>query len=683
MLRHSLAVGSMSFMVSCCVALSSTIFLSSATWAAPTITDVSLRGLQVGGTTVIAIRGQELLPEPRLVLPLPILRQDLRPGGTAELIEIAVELGTQATPGIAPLRIQSAHGISNSVSIGVDRLPEQAFVSEISLLPMALHGTIRGAEIRRTSFAGRRGMRITADVEARRLGSQLRPVVRILDDQGRQLAWDQGMDSLQGDARTTITLPSDGLYQVELHDLLYRGPDPGFFRLKIGSFDFADQVFPAGVQRGQTAHLQLLSHGKTPTSVQFAPPAEHGYSSLAVVSRSPWFTGIPPAVAVTDHPELVEEGANKPTSLAEIPVGVSGRIAAPKEEARYLLAVQPGTTLRLEMYAQRIGSPLDGVLLVQNEQGQTLARGDDQPGTTDPGLDFQVPEGTTQVQLVVQDLLGQGGVSSIYRLVVHDQAAPRFSLTVDQERINAAPASGALLRVTAERHGFGGPIDLVVEGLGEIVEVTGAKIPAGSNHALLALHAGEPLASLQQLRILGNGSGGERPIRSLAKAPERVEANQQPWYGSTIPLAIVGDGGMRVSWNSTDESLPRGGEMTSQLEVQRGSASMGNVRIRLETTQPMPRKKIKEDNQEKEIDDVDRSLRLKDPILLESSQTEATAHVLIPEDLPEVEWGMIFVAELLGDDGETVLATAFTETRFFKAHTPPPAEENSEEETKR
>jgi hypothetical protein len=676
--------GLVSHLILSCLALLASIVLGPSAWAAPTITDLPIRGLQVGGTTTITIQGEELLPEPRLVLPVPILRQELQPGATAERIELEVELSGQVTPGMLPLRVQTASGISNSVVVGVDRLPEQGFDSEISLLPGALHGTVRGAQVMQTSFVGRRGMRITVDVEARRLGSELRPVLRVLDDQGRQLGWNQGLTFLQGDARVTLTLPADGSYHIELHDLLYRAPSPSYFRLKIGSFDFADQVFPPAVQRGESAQVQLLAQDKRPTSMRITPPAEKGEDWFPVVSRSPWFTGIPPGIVLSDHPELVEEGDSDWLELPGVPSAVSGRLVTAGEKDTYSLTVHPGASLRLEVFAQRLGSPIDGVLLVQNEQGQTLARGDDQPGTSDPGLDFQVPDGVSQLRLVVHDLLGQGGDSAIYRLVVRDRVASEFTLAVDQDRLNVASSSGTLLRVTATRHAFSGPIDLELIGLSEDIQVTGARIPTGANQALLAFHSETPLPDLSQLRIQGRAMpSDDQPMVSLATVSSRVEARQQPWHASAVPVVAISQGPLEIRWVLLEEeSLPRGGEMAAQLHVERGAEVSGTVRLRLLTTQPMPRKKIKEDNQEKEVDDLDRALRLAEEVTIDSAQSEITAKILVPEDLPDVEWGLLFAAELLGDDGETVTATAYTATRFFTPQTPAASETEEDEEDK-
>ena len=43
--------------------------------AVPTITSLSVRGLQVGGTTRVVIRGTNLLPSPRIVAGIKIARQ--------------------------------------------------------------------------------------------------------------------------------------------------------------------------------------------------------------------------------------------------------------------------------------------------------------------------------------------------------------------------------------------------------------------------------------------------------------------------------------------------------------------------------------------------------------------------------------------------------------------------------
>src|SRR4051812_43605410 len=98
--------------------------------AAPTIGNITPRGLQVGGTTTVVIDGSDLPAQPQLVLPVPIAKQTVKPGGTATHAEIEVQLPDSIATGIEHLRLAGAGGISNSVLVGLDRLRQAPFAAE-------------------------------------------------------------------------------------------------------------------------------------------------------------------------------------------------------------------------------------------------------------------------------------------------------------------------------------------------------------------------------------------------------------------------------------------------------------------------------------------------------------------------------------------------------------------------
>ena len=66
----------------------------------------------------------------------------------------------------------------------------------------------------------------------------------------RALTYSQGLPAIAGDARCTATLPADGVYTLEIHDALYRGDGPGFFRLKARRSSLRNVVYPLAVQQG-------------------------------------------------------------------------------------------------------------------------------------------------------------------------------------------------------------------------------------------------------------------------------------------------------------------------------------------------------------------------------------------------------------------------------------------------
>src|SRR5207248_11252993 len=149
--------------------------------AAPSIQSVSLSGLQTGGTTTLAVTGSDLLPSPRVLLPIPVAAQAVKPGATAHRVEFDLTLARQVSPGFYLLRVANQSGVSNALVVGVDDLPQLPFAAELAKLPVALHGTLSGSATLTTSFAGTKGQRVAAEVEAHRLGSAIDPLLELRD----------------------------------------------------------------------------------------------------------------------------------------------------------------------------------------------------------------------------------------------------------------------------------------------------------------------------------------------------------------------------------------------------------------------------------------------------------------------------------------------------------------------
>jgi hypothetical protein len=64
--------------------------ISPSAFAAPNVTNISLRGLQIGGTTTVVIEGSELLPNPVLIASFPIANQTVKPNAQANRVEIEI-----------------------------------------------------------------------------------------------------------------------------------------------------------------------------------------------------------------------------------------------------------------------------------------------------------------------------------------------------------------------------------------------------------------------------------------------------------------------------------------------------------------------------------------------------------------------------------------------------------------
>ena len=96
------------------------------------------------------------------------------------------------------------------------------------------------------------------EVEARRCGSAIDPVLRILDGNGKQLARSDDAPGAGLDARIDFTFPREGNYYVEVHDARFSKQAQNFYRLKMGTYAYADGIFPLGGKRGETTEVTFF-----------------------------------------------------------------------------------------------------------------------------------------------------------------------------------------------------------------------------------------------------------------------------------------------------------------------------------------------------------------------------------------------------------------------------------------
>ncbi|HEX3727408.1 MAG TPA: hypothetical protein VHV08_14240, partial [Pirellulales bacterium] len=107
-----------------------------------------------------------------------------------------------------------------------------------------------------------------------------------------------------------------------------------------------------------------------------------------------------------------------------------------------------------------------------------------------------------------------------------------------------------------------------------------------------------------------------------------------------------------------------------KFRVQRAEGAAGVVRLSLLTTQVTPRKKVKVNNQEKEVDDVERTIRFEGAPRIAPSESEVAGKILIPADLPRLAYDLAIKADLMGADNKTVVASITSPARRLTATNP-------------
>lgn len=554
----------------------------------PEIRNLSLRGLQIGGATVITLDGADLLPAPRLFLADQILDCAVDPQSTANRVILSVPIPETFAPGIVSLRLATAEGISNGQFIGIDRFPQLPLTETIQTLPAAVHGSVPGSGVSRTSFNGKSGDVYIFEVEARRLGSKLRPTLHIYDSRRIQIGWASPTNSLWGDCRVTVKLPRDDQYAVEIHDAQYAPPGASFFRLKIGNWHYADLAFPPSVPRGQDSSVILIGN----VEAQRVPLNLKDAEATAVPWRTPQSAGLVPTVTGSSIPEVVRLADEAFLLLPAVPVAVSGQLLKPGQRDRYQLPIQPGTKLLMEIFADRIGSRLDGVLEVRNKQNALIASNDDGPNTTDPRLEITAPPDQDILELTVRDQLETGSEASIYRLVVTaiDHPIRQFDVTLKSDTINVPMGESQVVEAFANRQAFDDPIQILMAGLPTGLQVEGAEIPAGSNGTLISIMNPLESTSAAVTRFKAQSTDGSivRTVRIESSSDDRLPV----WLRDQIAISTTPRQALfqiAVTNEASPAVLTLASKPAYTLKLIRPHATFGPIRLSLVTSQPVPK----------------------------------------------------------------------------------------------
>ncbi len=630
--------------------------------AEPTVRNLNVRGLQVSGTTTITVDGDDFGKAPKLLLPFST-KQTLKPGSTDKQATFEVALDDSVTPGLYNLRILTDSGTSLPVIVGIDRLSQKPLTAVIEALPAAVHGNVAGSAVVETSFPGKANEKITIEVEAQRLGSKLRPIVHLLGPKKLQLAWAWGTPNLSGDARLETTLPDAGNYTITVHDAEYATPGPGYFRLKVGSFGYIDQVFPP-VAGKDTKSFELL--GSTTSRVDLQAGKENllPWPKATTGVRDTW-TGPRPWVEVSSRQEFVKTTIpGKPMELPGGPVAVSGKLATPNEEDRYRVAVIPNTKVRFEVFAERIGSPVDVALVIRNDAGAVLAQAEDSSGTLDPVLEYVVPDKVTAVTVGVVDSAGLGGPRAIYRLVidpVKSDSQGDFHLTTPVQRLALPPGGRAIVPVYVDRRGYTGKLTMNAEDLPAGVKLEGTTITPDADGTLVVVSASEfSAAAITAWKARGD-NGEARNVFLKGHPLERL----QPWLATELSIApnAAKATDFTVDWRNlpADTGLSPGGKLALPVTVKRLDPA-APVRLVLLTSQAP----TLTNNQP----DPNKAIRPEKPVELAAKVSDGEFPVVIPPELPADSYQIALQAELLSPDKQKVLATAVTPVRTMPVKLP-------------
>jgi hypothetical protein len=576
------------------------IVSASSASAQPAITDLQPRGAQKGKPFTLTLTGRNLgegarirstLPASFTLLtpdqPAPVPGAPMQPEGRAATF--LVEPTADAAAGVYAVRVVTNDGISNIQLFTLGAFPEVGedesrpgalpnsndtpeTAQPLPPPPFTLNGTLRGPERDVFTLSAKAGEKRVIEVEARRCGSAIDPLLEVLDPNGKVIARSEDAPLIGLDARVDVAFPKDGDYHVVVRDARFSTQTANFYRLKVGSYAYPREVFPLGGRRGEQVEASLGPDRIDKIKVDLRNVGANVRQVLVNVPGSP---ALAVPFAVGDDPEIA---APVGAAAIAVPVTINARLAQAGQIDRFTLRVPPSRAMTFRLQARELDtSKLMAVVTVRDEKGNVLGRAGDEPlaedlynvnqsrTAGDPVLRLQVPAGVEQVTVTVEDLALRGGAEYAYRLNV-EPIAQDFRVVLNSAFVNV-PADGSVaVPVTVQRQGFEDEIQLRVANAPKGLRAEGGYVVAGlvvketpqnrNSRGVLILSA-EPGATFDLLELVVEGVGkvpDGSPIVRKAEGPgmivnvagtaeqgavDRQRALTAPWMGLDLVTAAT------------------------------------------------------------------------------------------------------------------------------------------------
>jgi hypothetical protein len=422
---------------------------------------------------------------------------------------------------------------------------------------------------------------LTCEVCAARLGSPLDSHLEVLGSDGRRLA--ENGDCLGLDSRVRFTAPSDGTYEIHISDANFGGLQDYVYRLTLTTGPWLDAVYPLGGQRGTTVKLEYQGvHMPKESMAVDLPLGDRDVIWHHARLNGQLTNGVP--FDLDNLPEVLETEQNdKAAAFAAMPGVVNGRIGRPGEADAWRFKAKKGERWIFEVKASKLGSPLDGVLSLQDAHGKQIAEADDQSkGEIDPLLKATIPADGVYVLAIKERFASRGGAAFAYRIRCTMDTEPDFRISLPADAFTLTRGTELKIKVEAQRSGgFAEPIELMFEGLPDGVMATGTSIRKNATNAQVTLQAAEttPVA-LHRIRLMGRATVGEKTIERRASYISALGTN--PTEDFLLAVAIPTPFKFTADFES--KFSPRGSMYSRKYRLDRGGFS-GPLEIRLADVQ--------------------------------------------------------------------------------------------------
>lgn len=304
-------------------------------------------------------------------------------------LEAELKIAPDARVGIHKIGVLTPLGVTPFQPFLVSAFPEvaepAAKAEAAGLKPVKLPAMLTGAietpgDSDRFLVEAKAGDQLVFASQAKPLGSPLRCLLTLEDDQGVVLGEAAPGDDAS-DPVLVVPISRDGPVTLTVSDADFAGTSGHFYRIATGRIPYLTDLFPLGIGRAASTGLSL--HGANlqgVSSVRMEADTEDEAGSTATVPVA-LPEGLEPinrrSVVFGDGDQHVESSDNDLPDRAEpipVPGGVSGRIERAGDVDLYRFQARKGNRVILEVFGRRLGTSIDPVLEVLDDQGRPVPR---------------------------------------------------------------------------------------------------------------------------------------------------------------------------------------------------------------------------------------------------------------------------------------------------------------------
>ncbi len=523
----------------------------------PTITSTVPMAVQPGSTLDVKIRGGNLVGATELWTSFPcksVLSPDVKDNGkNAAEVTFRLTVPADVPVGVNAIRVATPGGTSALKLFLVDDIPSlaqkggnttPANAQELTL-PIAVDGSIPSLAHGYYKFQAAAGQVISIEVLARRIGSALDPMIRLLDSKGRELSYSDDVPGLRADSQLCYKFETVGEYVLEVRDIRYQGGANHYYRLRIGDFPCVTTPYPMGVKRGSGATVAFAGahiDNIAPTKVNVPADAPFDWINVGAKRVGGKTSGLA-TLAISNSEEFVEKEPNddaKQSNRVQLGASVNGRFEKPGDVDRYVFTAKKGQKFTFTGITRRQGAPTSLIMRLLKADGGQVAIKDDF-GVTDSVIAYAFPA-DGDYTLLVQDLHRRGGSSFAYR-VTAAATQTGFVLNASANSLNIAAGGTAFVTVTSVRKGYNGAIAVAAVDLPKGITSSPTVIGPGLNTVVLTLQsaADAPVGKVNPIRIVGTAKIGESDFQTTASIETALKAalNAVPWPPTTLTESVA------------------------------------------------------------------------------------------------------------------------------------------------